>query len=113
MDDKKSITRITDSLKALGDPTRFQLLKVIARTGNNICVNAITNRMEITQPTVSQHLKVLKNAGIVEATRSGNQVHYTINTESILELAESISSLAKISKINCTPAECGTNKKPG
>ncbi|MBN1410859.1 MAG: winged helix-turn-helix transcriptional regulator [Spirochaetales bacterium] len=64
--------------KALGDATRLKILKEIAVNGNNLCVMAVAQRLGISQPAVSQHLKVLKNAGLVEAEKQGFHMHYQI-----------------------------------
>lgn len=71
--------------KALGDGTRLKILKIIAHLGNVVCVGMIADRLNITQPAVSQHLKVLKNAGIVQAQREGFHVHYSIVRDCLSE----------------------------
>jgi DNA-binding transcriptional ArsR family regulator len=68
----------------MGDPTRLHVLQIISRTGV-ICVSKIACMLNISQPAVSQHLKVLKNAGLVTAERKGYHVHYSLNEESLGE----------------------------
>ena len=79
----KSISDTAEIFKALGDPTRLKILKLIAAQGNNLCVGFIASQLGISQPAVSQHLKVLKNAGLTEANRQGFHVHYSINKNSL------------------------------
>ena len=63
--------------KALSVPVRLKILELIAERA--LCVNAITRCLEISQPAVSQHLAVLKHAGLVSADKHGYKVHYTLN----------------------------------
>ncbi|MBN2545029.1 MAG: helix-turn-helix transcriptional regulator [Spirochaetes bacterium] len=66
--------------KTLGDPTRIKILNLLKLYGN-LCVGIMAQKLGITQPAVSQHLRILKNAGIVEASRIGFHVHYKINDD--------------------------------
>ena len=75
----KTVKDAAKIFKALGDPTRLGIIKIIASTGNNLCVGFIANKLGVSQPAVSQHLKVLKNAGLVKDNRVGYHVHYEIN----------------------------------
>ena len=74
MDDTKKLSEI---FKALSDQTRLKMVKILSNSSRPMCVNALTNRMDISQSAVSQHLKVLKQAGLVRPERRGNFIHYT------------------------------------
>lgn len=74
--------------KALSVPARLKILELIA--GRPLCVNAITRFLEISQPAVSQHLAVLRNAGLVNGTRQGYMVHYRVNRQRLEELRRSL-----------------------
>jgi ArsR family transcriptional regulator len=65
----------------LADPTRLRLLRLLAqqREPDALCVNALAYRLGVTQPAVSQHLRVLKSAGLVKGKKLGYRVHYFIN----------------------------------
>lgn len=66
-------------LKALGDPVRLRLLSLIgARQGGEICVCDLTSSFDLTQPTISHHLKVLREAGLLTCQRRGTWVHYRL-----------------------------------
>jgi ArsR family transcriptional regulator len=69
---------IADFFKALGDPTRFKVLSLLM-SYKNLCVGAIAQKLGISQPAVSQHLRVLKNEGIVTSKRMGFHIHYQVN----------------------------------
>ena len=70
---------------ALADPARLKILQLLSQQKNPdaLCVNALTYMLEITQPAVSQHLKILKDAGLVQGQKRGNHVHYSINAEAL------------------------------
>ncbi|WP_030903666.1 ArsR/SmtB family transcription factor [Streptomyces sp. NRRL F-5126] len=63
--------------KALGDPVRLRLLSMIAsRAGGEICVCDLTPAFDLSQPTISHHLKLLKQAGLIDSERRGTWVYY-------------------------------------
>jgi ArsR family transcriptional regulator, arsenate/arsenite/antimonite-responsive transcriptional repressor len=65
--------------KALGDPVRLRLLSLIgAHQGGEVCVCDLTTAFELTQPTISHHLKVLREAGIITSERRGTWVYYRL-----------------------------------
>lgn len=84
---------LSDVFKALGDPTRIKIFKLLAFESKNLCVGALAESLGITQPAVSQHLKILKNVGILESKRMGFHVHYRINKETLSAYKSDINSL--------------------
>ncbi|MFK3984274.1 ArsR/SmtB family transcription factor [Micromonospora sp. NPDC050397] len=65
--------------KALGDPVRLRLLSLIAaRAGGEVCVCELTDAFTLTGPTISHHLKVLREAGLIDCERRGTWVYYWI-----------------------------------
>ena len=65
--------------KALGDPVRLRLLSLIgAHQGGEVCVCELTDAFDLTQPTISHHLKVLREAGIITSERRGTWVYYRL-----------------------------------
>lgn len=65
--------------KALGDPARLRLLSLIAaHESGTACVCDLTEPLGLSQPTVSHHLKVLREAGLVTSERRGTWVHYSL-----------------------------------
>jgi DNA-binding transcriptional ArsR family regulator len=65
-----------DILKALGHPIRYCIVEGLVSGGQNVAT--MVQCTGVPQPTVSQHLNILKAAGILESTRVGNQVHYSV-----------------------------------
>ncbi len=65
--------------KALGDPVRIRLVSLIgAHQGGEVCVCDLTTAFDLTQPTISHHLKVLRSAGIIDSERRGTWVYYRL-----------------------------------
>jgi ArsR family transcriptional regulator len=65
--------------KALADETRQKIMRLVCC--RQLSVNEIVDALEVAQPTVSHHLNILKNAGLVDVERRGKQVLYTLNQE--------------------------------
>jgi ArsR family transcriptional regulator len=72
--------------KALGDPVRLRLLSLIAAQPE-VCVCDVTGAFEVGAPTISHHLRVLREAGLVESERRGTWVHYRVRPETVAQLA--------------------------
>ena len=62
---------LAECLKVLGDPTRLRMLDLLAQQFDPICVCDITDRFEQNQPTVSHHLRLLREAGLIETEKRG------------------------------------------
>ncbi len=71
--------------KALGHPARIAILEYLMKVDSCICGD-IVNELPLAQPTVSQHLKELKNAGLIKGSIEGNAICYCINDKSIQKL---------------------------
>ncbi len=73
-------------LKALAHPTRLHIVNLIR--GQKPCVRGLEEALGLSQPNVSQHLSLLRNIGIVEAEREGNQVCYRIKNPIVIKLLD-------------------------
>ena len=74
--------------KALADPTRIRILNLLANSAEPVCVCDITDRFPLGQPTISHHLKVLRDVRFVEAERRGTFMHYRVNRARLAEFPE-------------------------
>jgi ArsR family transcriptional regulator len=83
--------RMGQVAKALGDPVRLQLVDVLRRHAGKVCVCELVPLFELSQPTVSHHLKVLREAGIVGSERRGLWAYYFVIPEALKELSEWLS----------------------
>jgi ArsR family transcriptional regulator len=78
--------------KALGDPVRLRLVSLIgARQGGEVCVCDLTSAFALTQPTISHHLKVLREAGLIDSERRGTWVYYRLVPAALERMAELLS----------------------
>ena len=84
----------------LADPTRLKLLNLLyrQREPNALCVNALAFRLGVTQPAVSQHLKVLKEAGLVTGEKRGYRAHYFVNQEALAKAQRYLSEALEFSE---------------
>jgi len=79
---------LSPAFKALGDPIRLQLMSMIASApGGEICVCELTPAFEISGPTISHHLRVLREAGLVDAERRASWVYYRARPGLMRQLA--------------------------
>jgi len=74
--------------KALGDPVRLRLLSLIAsHAGGEACVCDISATIDLSQPTISHHLKVLRQAGLLDCERRGTWVYYWVIPSALQQLS--------------------------
>ena len=79
--------RMAAVAKALGDPVRLQLVDVLRRHAGKVCVCELVPLFDLSQPTVSHHLKVLREAGIVGSERVGLWAYYFVIPDALKELS--------------------------
>ena len=73
--------------KALGDPTRVAIVNRLATAGS-VCVCDLNAAFDLSQPTISHHLRILREAGLIEAERRGTWAYYRLVPESISALRD-------------------------
>lgn len=83
--DEAAALRLAPMFRALGDPIRLRLAAMIASAAE-VCVCELTPAFEVSSPTISHHLKVLREAGLVEGERRGTWVYYRIRSDVVAEL---------------------------
>ena len=81
--ERAQATRMADVAKALGDPVRLQLVDVLRKHAGKVCVCELVPLFDISQPTLSHHLKKLVDGGFVEVERRGKWAYYSINDEAM------------------------------
>ena len=84
--------RMSAVAKALADPVRMQLVDVLRRHAGEVCVCELVPLFDLSQPTVSHHLKVLRDAGLVGSERRGLWAYYYVNPEALEELGSWLSN---------------------
>ena len=78
--------------KAIADQNRLKLLDLLLT--HDLCVGALAGRLGISKPAISQHLQILRRAGLVKGEKRGYWTHYTVERTALLELADAIQSKA-------------------
>ncbi|MCR5373182.1 MAG: metalloregulator ArsR/SmtB family transcription factor [Solobacterium sp.] len=96
---------ISIMLKALGEPTRFSIFQQLLIRKH--CVRSLSKKLGITESAVSQHMKVLKEAGMVYGERFGYHIHYLPRQEALDELCTAFSEMKQMSLGLCSsPQTC-------
>jgi ArsR family transcriptional regulator len=93
---------------ALADPTRLRLVRLLCqqRDPDALCVNALAGFLGVTQSAVSQHIRVLKSAGLVKGLRRGYHIHYFINHDTLERWREEILAALTIEEQNPDGESC-------
>lgn len=82
-------TALAAKFKALADPTRVAIVNRLS-AADEVCVCDLTAAFELSQPTVSHHLRVLREAGLVEASRRGTWAFYRLRSEAVAALRDAL-----------------------
>lgn len=84
--------RSVDAFKAIADGNRIKIINMLSE--REMCAIELLEQLEISQPTLSHHMKVLALASIVKTRKSGAQVYYSINVKKMAELSELLGEFA-------------------
>jgi ArsR family transcriptional regulator len=84
----KQAEQIAPLLKALADPVRLRLMSLVAsRAGGEACVCDLNDAFDLSQPTISHHMRVLYEAGLVDRDKRGVWVYYRVRPQALANLA--------------------------
>src|SRR6478609_11125646 len=87
--------RVVPLLKALADPVRLRLVSIVAASeGGEACVCDLNDAFDLSQPTISHHLKVLHEVGLLARSKRGVWVYYSVNREALADLGALIGGVA-------------------
>lgn len=89
--------------KALNDPTRRQILDLLR--GGDLNAGDIAEQFNMTKPSISHHLDLLRQAGLVEATKQGQFINYSLNTTVLDDLLAWLMSFQKVDKSTPEPSQ--------
>jgi ArsR family transcriptional regulator, arsenate/arsenite/antimonite-responsive transcriptional repressor len=81
-------------LKALADPTRLRILSLLSRHEGEVCVFEIVESFTLEQPTISHHLRILRDAGLVDCRKKGLWAYYYVRREALGRARDVIEGLA-------------------
>ncbi|MCL4539333.1 MAG: metalloregulator ArsR/SmtB family transcription factor [Bacteroidetes bacterium] len=107
---KPKDVRLSLWAKALSHPARVAILRTLAKRNACVC-GEIVELLPIAQATVSQHVKELKNAGLVDGTIEGPSSCYCLNKDAIEKLAADLNALFDELRSGCTTTSCSTKGK--
>src|SRR5215469_2057594 len=79
--DSARANTVADRLKALADPTRLRMLDLLVGQPEALCVCEITNQFDLHQPTISHHLRILREAGLIRGEKRGTWSYYEATAE--------------------------------
>ena len=100
-------TKTARLLKVLAVPTRVRIVRLLK--GRSLCVNALAARLDVTQGAVSQHLRIMREAGLVIDERRGYYVHYRLNEDTLAAWRKELDKLLEPKHGACTDTK-GTAK---
>ncbi len=100
-------TDLARMFKALGDPVRLRMLSIVAsHQGGESCVCDISPAFDLSQPTISHHLKVLREAGLLDCERRGTWVYYRVIPAALEQLSSVLATESGVLPGSaCAPAE--------
>ena len=90
--------QVVAGFRALADPTRLEIFRLIAAQAEPICVCDIVGRFDVSQPTISHHLKVLRDAGLVTVSRRGIWAYYAADSHGLEQLSQ-VGSALKLAEV--------------
>ena len=96
-------------LKAIANDSRMTILELLLE--KNYCVGMLARKLELTEGAISQHLKVLREVGLLNGEKKGYFMHYEVNREILLKLADEIKDLALVEQKTCQGEELGKGEK--
>ena len=92
-------------LHTITEPTKFQIIQLLMQ--HNYCVRALSKKLGISEPAVSQHLNALKKRGIISGRKMGYQMHYQVNAALIEDTANTLlSCFEKTAALPAVDADC-------
>jgi ArsR family transcriptional regulator, arsenate/arsenite/antimonite-responsive transcriptional repressor len=90
------MNKLSETFKALSDETRFKIINLLL--SRDFCVRALASHLEVSEAAVSQHLKVLREAGLVKGEKRGYWVHYIVDRNMLKNTAEELKKMAEESR---------------
>lgn len=106
MNKRNNINELPVILKALADKTRFKIINLLLT--HDLCVGALAHHLGISKAAVSQHLQILRKAGLVKGEKCGYWTHYSVEKDVLNEIADELKKIASRSVYR----KCVCSKKP-
>lgn len=100
------MAELFEVMKSLGDENRYKLVKLLLQ--HNFCVGALAKRLDISESAVSQHLKILRNTGIVQGEKKGYFTHYYVDQDLLRKTAKDLVQLSELEKVETECSKSNT-----
>lgn len=88
-------------MKAISDDTRFSILSILLN--HDLCTGAVARRLGVSEAAVSQHMKVLREAGLVTPVKRGYFTHYEVDREALVRIAQILVDMSETERQRCNP----------
>ena len=95
-------------LKAIGEPKRYLLLQLMSQRG--YCVGALARKSRLSESAVSQHLKILREAGLVYGVKRGYYTHYCLDKDVLRQVIEELNALCGCTSVPCKGSYYGCSE---
>ncbi len=107
------VLKMSEVFGALSDPTRLRIIRMLASNmESDLCVVELAKKVGISQPALSQHIRILKNVGILDGNRKGFRVYYNINTDVLKNYKADVDKLFKMAFVKCPDwGKCSGHKR--
>jgi len=93
---QEAAEQVAPMLKALADPVRLRLLSLVAsHEGGEACVCDLNDAFDLSQPTISHHLKVLHDVGLLDREKRGVWVYYRLNAEALVDVGSLLGGVTR------------------
>ena len=102
-------TENAELFKALSDPNRLMIVDMLSC--GELCACRILERFQITQPTLSHHMKTLCGCGLVSQRKEGRWMYYSLNGEKIRQIKDFLSLVTTIKELDISKGECNCDGK--
>lgn len=90
------VTPIVDQLKAVAHPVRWRMLALMSMHDDGLCVCDLEAQFALSQPTISHHLRIMREAGVVVTDQRGTWVYYSVAPEAMQQLTRAFAQLIPI-----------------
>lgn len=97
--------------KAIGHPVRLQILSTLCRFAGQVCVCDIEQQFDLAQPTISHHLKILRQAGLIDCERRGQWYYYFVVPEAMDKLQVAVADLQPLVQATAPTSHGQTRSK--
>ncbi len=106
MTTKDRVKKLAEIFKALSDVNRLRIIRMLSSNMvKTLTVSDLADKLGVSQPAATQHIKILKNIGLLEPNKEGFRIYYQINTDILVEMNEEVQDMFKLVHQKCSEFE--------